>query len=343
MIIAHVWDYSFDPRNERRRRARAPRAGEDRQGLRPEDDSHRAGHRLCSPGGVNACSTRSASAWRCGTRVVFVASSLALIALTYLLLALSLASTTARSSRARCCSTRPRTRSGGLDALAREIQRTQAAGGPNHFRAHARHRAGRHLPEHARGLAPFDLSQLATPPLSGQQLWAAFDMGERRTMLEVASLRLRGRHARSRSARAPGAADLLRASGALLLVTFASIVSIGLAGGSLLTRSALSPSARLARPCSNPSHRAHRHTRAGQRHRRRARPAGRAVQRHARAHRRRRRRHARSPRQRGARPAHAADAPARAGRDGACRRTIRDASRRRWPPASRSPTASRQC
>ena len=80
MILSHVWDYSFDPRHQRRRRAGVPAAREDRQGLRAQDDPDRAGHRLCPRKWRERLAPHArASASRCGTRSIFVASSLALI------------------------------------------------------------------------------------------------------------------------------------------------------------------------------------------------------------------------------------------------------------------------
>src|SRR5215203_5907549 len=86
----------------------------------------------------------------------------------------------------------------------------------------------------------FDLSQLATPPLSGQQLWAALDMGNG-DRLEVASVRLRDGTLFQVGKSTDRRTDLLARFRRVLLVLFACIAVIGLAGGGLLTWSALQP------------------------------------------------------------------------------------------------------
>ncbi len=173
--------------------------------------------------------------------VVFVASSLAIIALTYLLLALSLRQYDREIVQSTLLQYASAYAQGGLDALAREIQRTQAAGGqePLFVRTLG---TGQDvifvsMPEAWRR---FDLSQLATPPLSGQQLWAALDMGNGER-LEVASVRLRDGTLFQVGKSTGRRTDLLARFRRVLLVLFASIAVIGLAGGALLTWSALQP------------------------------------------------------------------------------------------------------
>ena len=101
---------------------------------------------------------------------VFVASSFAIIALTYLLLAVSLRQydrETIQTTLIQYVSAYAR---GGVDALAREIQRTQASGvqGPVFVRTLGTQRdlVFLSMPDAWRR---FDLSQLATPPLNGEQ------------------------------------------------------------------------------------------------------------------------------------------------------------------------------
>ena len=173
--------------------------------------------------------------------VVFVASSLAIIALTYLLLALSLRQYDREIVQSTLLQYASAYAQGGLDALAREIQRTQATGGqePLFVRTLG---TGQDvifvsMPEAWRR---FDLSQLATPPLSGQQLWAALDMGNGER-LEVASVRLRDGTLFQVGKSTGRRTDLLARFRRVLLVLFASIAVIGLAGGALLTWSALQP------------------------------------------------------------------------------------------------------
>ena len=124
--------------------------------------------------------------------VVFVASSLAIIALTYLLLALSLRQYDREI----------------VQSTLLQYASAYAQGRPRRARARDPANAGRPAARNHSSSAPwargqdvifvsmpeawrrFDLSQLATPPLSGQQLWAALDMGNGER-LEVASVRLR--------------------------------------------------------------------------------------------------------------------------------------------------------
>jgi signal transduction histidine kinase len=173
--------------------------------------------------------------------VVFVASSLAIIALTYLLLALSLRRYDREIIQSTLLQYASAYAQGGLDALAREIQRTQAAGGrePLFVRTLG---TGQDvifvsMPEAWRRS---DLSQLATPPLTGQQLWAALDMGNGER-LEVASVRLRDGTLFQVGKSTGRRTDLLARFRRVLLVLFACIAVIGLAGGALLTWSALQP------------------------------------------------------------------------------------------------------
>jgi signal transduction histidine kinase len=172
---------------------------------------------------------------------IFVASSLALIALTYLLLSNSLAqydreiieTTLTRYARAYG--------QAGVDGLASAIRRDQAAAG--------------YEPLFVRAVGPFqdlvyvspqtewrryDLSQLASPAL-GEQTWGiigGIDQGE---LLEVASVRLAdgtlfqvGKSNARRTA-------LLQRFRLILLVDFGTLVIIGLAGGAAFTASALRP------------------------------------------------------------------------------------------------------
>jgi signal transduction histidine kinase len=173
--------------------------------------------------------------------VVFVASSLAIIALTYLLLALSLRRYDREIIQSTLFQYASAYAQGGLDAVAREIQRTQAAGGqePLFVRTLGTEQdvIFVSMPEAWRR---FDLSQLATPPLRGQQLWAALDMGNGER-LEVASVRLRDGTLFQVGKSTGRRTDLLARFRRVLLLLFACIAVIGLAGGALLTWSALQP------------------------------------------------------------------------------------------------------
>jgi heavy metal sensor kinase len=173
---------------------------------------------------------------------IFVASSLALIALTYLLLSASLRQYDREIIQTTLSQYATAYRAGGLDALAGAIRRDQA--GSNYE------------PLFVRAVGPyqdlvflspqnewrrFDLSQLTTPALSGEQSWATIGSGDPGELLEVASVRLPdgtlfqvGKSTARRSA-------LLRRFRIVLLVDFATLVAIGLAGGAVFTASALRP------------------------------------------------------------------------------------------------------
>ena len=133
-------------------------------------------------------------------------------------------------------------RQGGVDALEDAIRRDQARPA--------------YEPLFVRAVSPFqdlvflnpqnewrqfDLSQLATPALSGEQRWATLGGGRNGEVLEVASERLPdgtlfqvGKSTARRTA-------LLARFRTVLLVDFVSLVLIGLAGGAVFTSSALQP------------------------------------------------------------------------------------------------------
>ena len=242
------------------------------------------------------------------------------------------ASTTARSSRPRWCSYASAYARGGLDALdARDP--ADAGDGPRRSRcscAYARPRQERRLPEHAGGMARFDLSQLAEPAADRRA-----DLGRRSTVgdgavLEVASVRLPdGTLVPGRQEHRARGRSCSRASAACCSSSFASIVAHrprgrrapDLVGAAARARAGAARSASILEP--GAPTRACRCSDTGDALGR----AGRAGQRDARPHRRRGRRHAGRARQRGARPAHADDAAARDRRDGAASRTIPRPSR----------------
>src|SRR5512141_1002592 len=105
--------------------------------------------------------------------VVFVASSTALIALTYVLLAASLRRYDREMIQSTLVQYATAYARGGVAALDREIRTSQvgAAPGPFFVRTIGAQRDVIFLsmPEAWRR---FDLSQLATPPLNGEQRWA---------------------------------------------------------------------------------------------------------------------------------------------------------------------------
>src|SRR5215213_4011405 len=123
--------------------------------------------------------------------VVFVASSLALVVLTYVLLAASLRQydrETIQTTLVRCAAAYAR---GGVDALAREIRTTQVAAepGPLFIRTIGARQDLIFLSMPAEW-QPY-LPELASLPLTGERTWATLRMGEEGDLLEVASVRLR--------------------------------------------------------------------------------------------------------------------------------------------------------
>jgi signal transduction histidine kinase len=174
--------------------------------------------------------------------VVFVASSTALIAITYLLLAASLRRYDREMIQTTLVQYATAYARGGVVGLDREIRtsRVGAAPGPFFVRTIGAQRDVIFLsmPEAWRR---FDLSQLGTPPLSGEQGWATLDTGDGGDVLEVASLGFAdgtilqvGRSTERREA-------MLREFRGVLLLDFVTIILIGLAGGAVLTSSALQP------------------------------------------------------------------------------------------------------
>ena len=175
---------------------------------------------------------------------VFVTSSLTLVLLTYFLLAVSLRQydrEMIQSTLVRFAASYAR---GGVDALAREFEANQvaAAPGPIFVRTLGRRQdlIFVSMPE---AWQRFDLSQLQTPALTGEQTWATLRTGDSddAAVLEVASVRLPdgtlfqvGQSTERRS-------ELLRRFRRVLFLDIASIIVIGLAGGALLTSSALRP------------------------------------------------------------------------------------------------------
>src|SRR5215210_5434703 len=179
--------------------------------------------------------------------VVFVASSLALAGITYFLLDNSLRQydrETIQAILVRCAAAYAR---GGRDALAREIYTTQVAGasGPLFVRIVGTGRGVLFvsMPDQWRDV---DLSQLATPPAAEPQTWETIQTGRGKVVLEVASIRLPDDTLFQVGASTERRTALLRLFRQILLLDFVSIIVIGLAGGAVLTSSALQPVRRLA-------------------------------------------------------------------------------------------------
>jgi signal transduction histidine kinase len=173
---------------------------------------------------------------------IFVVSSLALIAITYGLLAASLRQYDREIIESTLVRYATAYRAGGVEGLAGAIRRDQTGASyePLFVRAVGPFRDVMYLSPQTEWRR-FDASQLATPALSGQQSWAMLGSGADGELLEVASVRLTdgtlfqvGKSTARRQA-------LLRRFRFLLLVEFVSLVVIGLAGGAAFTASALRP------------------------------------------------------------------------------------------------------
>jgi signal transduction histidine kinase len=179
--------------------------------------------------------------------LIFTVSAVALVGITYLLLALALRQydrDLVQNTLVQLASAYAR---GGVDELTREIRREQSSGrsGPLLVRTVGWRQDVIYLsvPE---DWDRFDLSRLSTPALNGQQEWATLETGEGGTVLEIASIRLGdgtlfqvGRSTERRE-------ELLRRFRRVLLINLAFIMLIGLAGGALFTWSALQPLRALA-------------------------------------------------------------------------------------------------
>jgi signal transduction histidine kinase len=174
--------------------------------------------------------------------VVFAISATALVLITYLLLTTTLRRQDREFIQTTLVQFAAAYVGGGPNALAREIQRAEDAGleGPLFVRTVRGRRDVLFLstPERWR---QFDPSQLAEPELSGQRSWATLATGNEGENLEVLSVRLPdgtlfqvGKSIRHRE-------DLLSRFRRALLFNVLFILLIGIAGGAMVTHSALQP------------------------------------------------------------------------------------------------------
>jgi signal transduction histidine kinase len=178
---------------------------------------------------------------------IFVVSSLGLTGLTYVLVAASLRQYdreiigTALVQYARAYQI------GGVAALQEEIQRTQAtvAPGPMLVRMVGARQAVTFFsrPDEWRDV---DLSRLRVPSPEGEQTWSTLDTGQDGFELEVASVRLRDGTLFQVGISTERRAQLLQRFRRVLLINVLSLIFVGLAGGAVLTSSALQPLRRLA-------------------------------------------------------------------------------------------------
>ena len=180
--------------------------------------------------------------------LVFSASAVALVGVTYLLLAMSLRQYDREIIHNTLVQFATAYARGGVDALTREIQRVQSSGaaGPLLVRTLGRRQDVVYLsvPD---GWGRFDLSQLENPGLSGEQQWASVDAGaDSDETLEVASIRLADGTLFQVGKSTERRTELLRRFRRVLLLNLALILLIGLTGGAVLTRTALEPVRSLA-------------------------------------------------------------------------------------------------
>ena len=180
--------------------------------------------------------------------VLFLVSSLALVGITYVLLAVTLRDHDREIVQSTLVQFAAAYARGGTNALTREIQRTQVAGpgGPLFVRIVGRRQdlVFVSMPERWQ---QFDLAQLSSPSLSGEQSWATLETGgEDEDVLEVLSVRLAdgvlfqvGKSTERRNA-------LLQRFRRVLLFNFGAIIIVGLTGGAVLTWTALQPVRALA-------------------------------------------------------------------------------------------------
>ena len=180
--------------------------------------------------------------------LVFLASSLALVAITYALLAATLRRHDREVVQTTLIQFAAAYTRGGPDALRREIQRAQIAGveGPLFVRTVERGRdvVFFSMPERWRH---FDTSQLSEPSLAGGASWATLDPGgEDGHVLEVLSVRLGNGALFQVGKSSEHRANILAQFRRVLLLGIAAIVLIGVAGGAALTHSALQPLRALA-------------------------------------------------------------------------------------------------
>jgi signal transduction histidine kinase len=180
--------------------------------------------------------------------IVFLVSSLALVAITYALLATTLRRHDRDFVQTMTVQFASAYARGGTEALARALQRAQATSteGPLFVRALSRQRdlVFVSLPERWQN---FDVSQLATPAPTGGEAWTTLETGEEGgAVLEVLSVELPDGTLFQVGKSTEHRALLLRGFRRMLLINLVAIVAIGIAGGIAITSSALQPLRALA-------------------------------------------------------------------------------------------------
>jgi signal transduction histidine kinase len=179
--------------------------------------------------------------------VIFVASSLTLTGLSYFLVDASLRQYDRELIGTALVQYATAYQAGGVAGLQDELQRTQAtsAPGPLLVRVVGSRQAVTFL-SRPEGWRDFDLSRLSVPPPDGEQTWSTLDTGQEGRALEVASVRLRDGALFQVGMSTERRTQLLDRFRRVLIFNLFSLIVIGLAGGAVLTASALQPVRRLA-------------------------------------------------------------------------------------------------
>lgn len=176
---------------------------------------------------------------------LFVGSSLALSALTYVLVARSLLQYDRQLLETSVVRYATAYQRGGVNGLVEEIRRTQASPvpGPLLVRTVGARRDVLYLSE---GWRRFDFSQLELPSPGGEQTWSTLRASDGEEILQVASVRLADGTFFQVGMSAERRRQLLDKFRGVLLFNAISVILIGLAGGAVLTSSALRPVRTLA-------------------------------------------------------------------------------------------------
>jgi signal transduction histidine kinase len=178
--------------------------------------------------------------------IIFVFSSLALTGLTYFLVDASLRQYDREIIGRTLLQYARAYEVAGVGGLQEEIQRTQATAspGPMLVRVVGSRQAVTFF-SRPDEWPDFDLSSLQPASPEGTQTWSTIDAGNGLS-LEVASVRLRGGTLFQVGMSSERRTQLLQRFRRVLLVNLFSLIFIGLAGGAVLTSSALQPVRRLA-------------------------------------------------------------------------------------------------
>jgi signal transduction histidine kinase len=180
--------------------------------------------------------------------IVFLASSLALTVIIYFLVAVSLRQYDREGIAAALVRYAGAYQAGGVRALEQEIRRTQAsaAPGPLLVRTVGPQQDVTTFLSMPEGWGRFDLSRLQPPAPGAEETWSTLDTGEYGDVLEVASVRLRDGTLFQVGMSTERRTQLLARFRGVLLFNVIAIVLVGLAGGTVLTSSALQPLRTLA-------------------------------------------------------------------------------------------------